>query len=104
MKANITKEPPFARVTFGGRVYGITFSGDRFGVCRDGFGRVKYMPVAFAWNDHYYFPKLNKTRLSMLGTAEELFDNIETCSLLKSYAPECVQICEHILKYGRTPR
>ena len=96
-------EPAFTRVSFGNCEYGITFAGDRFGVCKGGYGRVKYMPVVWKHSAHY-FPELLKTRLSMAGTAAELFENISTCARIKTSALECVQVCEHVLRYGRTPR
>lgn len=89
-------------VSFGNLEYGITFFEDRFGVCKDG-GRVKYMPVVWKYDAHY-FPVLHKTRLSMAGTAADLFENISLCARIKSSALECVRICEHVLAYGHTPR
>ena len=96
-------EQSVTRVTFGDREYGITFFEDRFGVCRNGYGRVKYMPVVWKYSVHC-FPELHKTRLSLAGTAETLHDNVSTCSRIKASTAECIQLCEHVLKYGRTPR
>lgn len=96
-------EQTITRVSFGNHEYGITFFEDRFGVCKGGYGRVKYMPVVWKCGAHY-FPELHKTRLSMAGTAAELFENISTCARIKSSTLECVQVCEHVLAYGHTPR
>lgn len=99
-------EPKYIEVRFGDKVYGITVSGDgkRFGVCAGGFGRVKYMPVVFSWRAGSYLPNLNKTRLTMCAEAAELFENVAVCSKLKSFVPECITVCEHVLKYGHGAR
>lgn len=96
-------EQVITRVSFGDREYGITFFEDRFGVCMGGYGRVKYMPIVWKCSTHY-LPELHKTRLSMAGTAKELVENISNCARIKSSMPECVQVCEHVLEYGHTPR
>jgi hypothetical protein len=98
------QEQIVSHVAFNGRLYGITFSGDRFGVCKNGYGKVKYMPVTYGRNAPFYFPKLFKTRLSMKHSAEELYNNLITCDKIKSSPAECIRICEHVLQFGHTPR
>jgi hypothetical protein len=97
------KEPIVTRVTFYGRTYGITFSGDRFGVCK-GYEKIKYMPVHYMFRSPSYFPKLLKTRLTMMDSAEGLYNNLVTCAKLKSSPAECIRICEHVLQFGRFAR
>lgn len=97
-------EPRFIRVNFAGREYGITVSGERFGVCAGGVGKVKYMPVVFSWRAGSYLPNLNKTRLTMCAKAADLFENVAVCSKLKSFVPECIAVCEHVLKHGHGVR
>lgn len=98
------QEQAFSHVSFHGYKYGITFAGDRFGVCKGGYGRVKYMPVNWKVNAPHYFPQLLKSRLNMMDTAEGLYNNLLACAKLQTFLPECVQICEHVLKNGHPPR
>lgn len=102
--ATTTKVQTVTSVTFGPCNYGITFFGDRFGVCKNGYGKIKYMPV-YCWNFKAgYFPFLMKTKISGRDTAEELHDNIFLCAKLKTCMSECVALCEHVLKYGHGAR
>lgn len=90
-------------VTFGDRTYGVAYHDNKIGVCANGIGRIKYMPVVFNYNFHN-FPKLCKTRLPLSRAASDLVDTLVTCSKINCSALECVILCEHILKNGRTPR
>lgn len=96
-------EQTITNVSFGEHEYSITYTGERFGVCKGRYGRIKYLPVTWKYSAHC-FPELRKTRLPLAGTAMELYETILTCARIKSSALECVQVCEHVLKYGRTPR
>lgn len=95
-------EPKLVR--YADREYTIVLAGDKIGVVRGCAGKVYYMPVVLVWNGEHVFPKLCKTRLSMVGTAAELAETLVTCSKIKTYARECIIVCEHILKYGHGVR
>lgn len=97
------KEQPISHINLSGHNYAITYTANEFGVCR-GYGRIKYMPVVWKYPAPHYFPQLYKTRLSMMGTAEEVYNNLLTCAKLQSNLPECIAICEHVLAHGRGKR
>ena len=92
----------YIRVNLSGRVYGITASSKHgFGVCKNGVGVIKYMPVVFSSKSPGgYLPRLLKTRLSWMGSAHEIVENIAVCEKLKTFLPECVIVCEHVLQHG----
>ena len=89
-------------VNYNGRRYGLVFSGDRFGVCANGAGRVKYMRVKSEIY-HGYFPWLYKTMLKA-NSAADIVENLCICDKIQTMCRECVIVCEHVLKYGKTPR
>lgn len=91
------------QLTFGDRRYGVTFAQDKIGVVRNGCGKVKYMPVTRDYSTHY-FPRMLNTRLPYSGTAKELVETLVSCSRIHCSMLECVELCEHILAHGRTPR
>lgn len=87
-------------VDYKGYKYGIVFCDDRIGVIKNGCGIVKYMPVMFDYRASSTFPKLFKTRLKFGSTAGDLVHSLVTCDKLNTFTPECIAVCEHILKYG----
>lgn len=96
-------EQTITTVSFQGHEYSITSFGDRFGVCRGVHDRIKYMPVVWKYDAHN-FPELHKTRLSFTGAAEDLVEAVATCARISCAIPECIRLCEHVLRFGHTPR
>lgn len=96
--------PQVHHIKIGTEQYCLTVFEDRIGVARGYCGKFKYMPVVCRYNSHYYFPELLKTRLSMVGTAEDLLSNLLTCIKLNTNMLEVYTVLEHILHNGRTPR
>jgi hypothetical protein len=90
-------------IDYRGSRYGIVTSGNRIGICRNGFGRVKYMPVVFNYGFHF-LPKLLKTRLLLSTSAQDLAETLISNARLGAFVPESVAVCEHILQNGHTPR
>ena len=96
-----------------GRKYGIVYNGKfdpengnldagRFGVCAGGYGKIKYMRVKFAPCVGYW-PWLYKTMLK--GTsAADIVEALVISNKLNTLTRECITVCEHVLKYGKTPR
>lgn len=86
-----------------GRRYGVVYHDNKIGVCANGFGSVKYMPVVFNYGFHF-LPKLLKTRLLLSTSAADLAETLITNARLDAFVPESIAICEHILQHGHTPR
>jgi hypothetical protein len=86
-----------------GRRYGVVYHGNKIGICSNGFGRIKYMPVVFGYGFHF-LPKLLKTRLLLSASAADLAETLACNARFDSFIPESVAICEHILQHGHTPR
>ena len=97
------KENTVTVIDLRGRRYGVIAHGDKIGVCANGFGKVKYMPVAFNYGVHFP-PKLLKTRLQLSSSAGDLAETLTNNAKLDCFIPESIAVCEHILQYGRTPR
>lgn len=91
-------------VNYKGHRYAVVFCDDRIGVAKNGYGKIKYMPVMFDYNIGFIFPKLFKTRLKFGSTAGDLVHSLVTCDKLDTFTPECIAVCEHILKYGHGVR
>lgn len=88
-----------------GKSFGITFSDDLIGVCNNGYGRIKYMPVAWDHKVHGCIPVMLKTKLKSTRSAEELIEDILLAVKLQGcYRIEYYQLCQHILAHGHTPR
>lgn len=90
-------------IDYRGSRYGIVTSGDRIGICKNGFGRVKYMPVVFNYGFHF-LPKLLKTRLLLSGSAQDLAEALIINARYDAFVSESIAVCEHILQHGHTPR
>lgn len=86
-----------------GRRYGVVYHDNKIGICVNGIGRIKYMPVVFNYGVHF-LPKLLKTRLLLSSSAADLAQTLICNARFDSFIPESVAICEHILRHGRTPR
>lgn len=86
-----------------GRRYGIVYHDNKIGICSNGYGQVKYMPVIFNYGVHF-LPKLLKTRLSVSSSAKELAETLIQNARIDCSIPESIAVCEHVLKFGRTPR
>lgn len=86
-----------------GRRYGVVYHDNKIGICANGFGRIKYMPVVFSYGFHF-LPKLLKTRLLLSTSAADLAETLTCNARFDSFIPESIAICEHILQHGRTPR
>lgn len=95
-------------ISFAGKKYGITyiphepctaFDG-KIGVFTSSNRRIKYMPLKW---DYKVFA-LRKSYIRTSHTPEELFQHLITCAKLQTYMPECIALCEHVLRHGHTPR
>lgn len=91
-------------VNYKGHRYAVVFYDDRIGVAKSIFNDFKYMTVMFDYRASLLFPKLLKTRLKFGSTAGDLVHSLVTCDKLETFIPECITVCEHILKYGHGAR
>lgn len=74
------------------------------GVARGGTGTIKYMPVVWGTFSHYGRTKLLKTRIRSIDSAREIYENLVLCCRIRSNTAESIELCEHVLKYGRAHR
>lgn len=73
------------------------------GVARGGTGTIKYLPVVYSWLGDGR-TQLLKTRIRSIDRPSEIYENLVFCCRHRSDTAKSIEMCEHVLKYGRAHR